>query len=87
MTTFRTLGRYSKLCALVVSFLLLASAALHAAPQESRYRVLRTIKLGGEGGWDYVTVDPDARRVYIPRGTHIMVVDEESGKLLDDITA
>jgi len=86
MMTFRVVDRYFMLGALAVSLLLLASAALHAAPQESGYRVLRTIKLGGEGGWDYVTVDPDARRVYIPRGTHIMVVDEDSGKLLDDIT-
>jgi DNA-binding beta-propeller fold protein YncE len=41
--------------------------------------------LGGEGGWDYVTVDPDARRIYIPRGTHIMVLDEASGKVIADI--
>lgn len=63
----------------------LTTAVLLAAPQDSGYRVIRTIKLGGEGNWDYVTVDADARRVYIPRSTHIMVVDEDSGKLVGDI--
>jgi YVTN family beta-propeller protein len=70
-------------CALGIA--LLVPPVFHAAPQDSGYRVLRTIQLGGEGGWDYVTVDPDAKRVYIPRGTHLMVVDEVSGKVVGDI--
>src|ERR1700719_2881230 len=70
---------------LVVAFLLLSPAASHAAPQDSGYRVLRAIHLGGEGGWDYVTVDSAARRVYIPRSTHILVVDADSGKQVGDI--
>ena len=65
--------------------LILSPAVFHAAPQDSGYRVIRTIHLGGEGGWDYVTVDPDARRIYIPRSTHIMVLDEDAGKLIADI--
>jgi len=70
---------------LAFALLLLTPAVFLAAPQDSGYRVIRTIKLGGEGNWDYVTVDADARRVYIPRSTHIMVVDEDSGKLVGDI--
>ncbi len=70
---------------LLFAVLLVSPAVFHAAPQGTGYRVLKTIHLGGEGGWDYVTVDADARRVYIPRGTHIMVVDEDSGKLIGDI--
>ncbi len=31
------------------------------------------VTLGGEGGWDYLTLDPDPRRLYISRGTHVMV--------------
>jgi len=74
--------------AILVAFplLLLSPVLVSAAPQDSGYKVIRTIKLGGEGNWDYVTVDGDARRVYIPRSTHIMVVDEDSGKLVGDIT-
>jgi DNA-binding beta-propeller fold protein YncE len=66
--------------------LLVMPSIFRAAPQDSGYRVLRTIHLGGAGNWDYVTVDADARRVYIPRSTHIMVIDEDSGKLVGDIT-
>jgi DNA-binding beta-propeller fold protein YncE len=70
---------------LAVALLLLSPTVFHAAPQDSGYRVLRSIHLGGDGGWDYVTVDSAARRVYIPRSTHIMVVDADSGKLVGDI--
>jgi hypothetical protein len=66
--------------------LLLSPGVFRAAPQNSGFRVLRSITLGGEGGWDYVTVDPDAKRIYVPRSTHIMVLDEDSGKLIGDIT-
>src|SRR5947209_6948900 len=49
------------------------------------YHVVTTHKLGGDGGWDYLTVDSDARRIYISRGTHVMVVDADSGKSVGDI--
>ena len=62
--------------------LLIVTAAL-AGP--SGYRVANSYKLGGEGGWDYLTVDSKARRVYISRGTHVMVVDSDSGVVVGDI--
>jgi DNA-binding beta-propeller fold protein YncE len=74
------------LCSFFILAFFFSPALVPAAPQGSSYRVIRTIHLGGEGNWDYVTVDADARRVYIPRSTHIMVVDEDSGKLVGDIT-
>src|SRR3984957_5232438 len=70
---------------LAITFASLYPAVFHAAPQASGYRVIRTIHLGGEGNWDYVTVDSDARHIYIPRSTHIMVLDEVTGKLIADI--
>src|SRR5712675_1265896 len=72
-------------CIFTFGLLILSPTVFHAAPQDSSYRVLRTIKLGGEGGWDYVTVDSAARRVYIPRSTHIMILDADSGKQVADI--
>lgn len=48
-------------------------------------RTLRTYKLGGEGGWDYLTCDSAARRLYISRGTHTLVVDADTGKVAGDI--
>jgi len=73
------------ICVLACGFLILSPIVEHAAPQRAGYRVIRTIPLGGEGGWDYVTVDSDSHRIYIPRGTHIMVLDEGTGKLIADI--
>ncbi len=69
-------------------WILLAIAApliVSAAPQGSTYKIVRRIPVGGEGGWDYIKVDPDARRLYVSRSTHMMVVDENSGKVLGDI--
>jgi DNA-binding beta-propeller fold protein YncE len=63
--------------------MLLISTLLNAGP--SGYHVTKTIKLGGDGGWDYLTVDAKARRVYISRGTHVMVVDADTGALVGDI--
>src|ERR1700686_3964415 len=47
--------------------------------------VIKTYKLGGEGGWDYLEIDPESHRLFISRGTHVIVVDAESGKPLGDI--
>src|SRR5580704_19350 len=62
--------------------MLLAAVALAAG---SGYHVVTTYKVGGDGGWDYLTTDAEARRVYISRGTHVMVLDADSGKSVGDI--
>ena len=64
-------------------FVSLGATAL-AAPGPG-YHVVNTYKLGGEGGWDYLTLDANARRLYISRATHVMVVDADSGKVVGDI--
>ena len=65
---------------------LLASVPLHAAPAASpSYHLIQKITLGGEGGWDYLIADADARRLYISRGTHVMVVNTDTYKLVGDI--
>jgi YVTN family beta-propeller protein len=56
-----------------------------AEPGDSPYKVLKKIKLGGEGSWDYLTLDPEARRLYITRGSHVMVMDVDSDKVVGDI--
>ena len=47
--------------------------------------VLSDIKIGGEGGWDYVTVDAAARRLYVSHATHVAVVDIDAMKIVGDI--
>ncbi len=49
------------------------------------YRVTKTFHVGGEGGWDYLTVDSQHKLLYVPRSTHTMVVDATSGKTVADI--
>jgi DNA-binding beta-propeller fold protein YncE len=62
---------------------LLASLALAAG--SSGYHVAKKTVLGGDGGWDYLTVDAKARRIYISRGTHVMVVDADTSAVVGDI--
>ena len=64
---------------------ILSFAALALAAAGPGYHVTTTYKVGGEGWWDYLTADSDARRVYISRGTHVMVIDADSGKPVGDI--
>jgi YVTN family beta-propeller protein len=49
------------------------------------YHVIKTYKLGGDGGWDYLTFDKTANRLFISRSTHVIVMDAESGKVVGDI--
>jgi YVTN family beta-propeller protein len=66
---------------------LVAGAAIYAGAPATAYKVIRRIPVGGDGGWDYLRVDPDAHRVYVLRGSHMMVVDEVSGKVIGDVPA
>ena len=68
-----------------ISILSLSLAAVAVAAAGPGYHVIKTYKLGGEGGWDYLTVDASARHFYISRGTHVIVLDADSGKNLGDI--
>ena len=52
---------------------------------QTRWDVKQTWKIGGEGAWDYVTVDSASRRLFVPRTTHTLVLDADSGKVLGDI--
>lgn len=72
--------------AFLLALLLVAAAGVYAVPQAGGYHVIRRMPIGGDGGWDYLRVDPDAHRLYVSRGTHMMVVDENSGKVIGDIT-
>lgn len=63
----------------------LGSAADAPSQQSSGYHVTKKFPLGGEGGWDYLLADSANHRLFISRGTHVMVVDMESGKVTGDI--
>jgi DNA-binding beta-propeller fold protein YncE len=50
-----------------------------AAADAGPLKVLNTFKVGGPGGWDYITVDPNARRLYVSHATQVMVLDADKG--------
>src|SRR5256885_2704096 len=62
---------------------LAAAATLFAAA--TGYHIVGEIQIGGEGGWDYLTVDSAARRLYVSHATHVAVVDLDSNKVIGDI--
>jgi len=59
--------------------------AVSAAPGASGYKVIKTVPISGEGGWDYVTVDSDARRVYVSHATQVVVLDADSYEVVGSI--
>ncbi|HLY03863.1 MAG TPA: YncE family protein [Candidatus Cybelea sp.] len=69
---------------LVVLAALLAGT-LAAAVLGANYHLAQTYVLGGSGGWDYLTYDAASNRLFISRGTHVMVVDPRTGKITGDI--
>jgi hypothetical protein len=64
--------------------LLLLAVSLPALAQ-TNWNVVKTFPIGGQGSWDYLTVDPATHRLFVPRSTHTMVIDADSGKTLGDI--
>jgi DNA-binding beta-propeller fold protein YncE len=56
-----------------------------AAEPESGYQLLNTIKVGGEGGWDYLTMDAASRRLYLSRSNRVIVVDVDKGKVVGEV--
>jgi len=57
-------------------------AVCHAQVQ---YRFLKEISIGGEGGWDDLSVDPAARRLYVTHATEVVVIDLETDKVVGEI--
>jgi DNA-binding beta-propeller fold protein YncE len=68
-------------------FVITLSIATSLSAQTSSYHITHTYTLGGDGRWDYVVPDPSNHRVFIARQTRVMVVDEDTGKLLGEVTA
>ena len=79
---------------LICRGLLLAASALLASTMttttafaaEGPFHVEHTWQIGGEGGWDYIAIDPQSDLLYITRGDHVQVINREKGKLVADIT-
>ncbi len=64
--------------------LLMTMGGVTALAAGADYKVVKTWKLGGDGGWDYLTADGHGR-LFISRATRVMVIDTGSGKQVGEI--
>jgi DNA-binding beta-propeller fold protein YncE len=75
----------SAVVAVFVSGLVSAVVCQAQSDTSAPFAVTNTLKIGGEGGWDYVRVDEEGKLLYLPRTTHTMVVETATGKVTGDI--
>src|SRR5437879_425234 len=70
-----------------LAVLMVGSAiALQNAAAGDAYKFLNEIPIGGEGGWDILTVDSAAKRLYLSHATKVVVVDLEKNAVAGEIT-
>jgi YVTN family beta-propeller protein len=73
----------------VAGLAVLGGALLCGAPivraADGPYHQLKEIAIGGEGGWDYLSVDPVARRLYVSHATKVVVVDIDKDAVVGEI--
>lgn len=74
------------MCSLLLAAIATLTSDLDAAQSGAgKYRVTKTIAVGGDEGWDYVTVDSAGRRVYVSHGSHVVILDADTDSVVGDI--
>src|SRR5437879_13121559 len=69
---------------IALSILIVAPGSLHGA--EGPYHFLKEIPVGGDGGWDYLSVDEAGRRLYVSHATKVVVLDLDKETVVGEIT-
>jgi hypothetical protein len=82
MTTRRKLA---SLLILAASGIVFTLSAVPKPVGPSEYRVVKTVPIPGDGFWDYVSMDSNARRIYISHGTRVQVLDADSFAIVGEI--
>jgi len=77
--------RAARVAIVATIFSLFASSQLFAQ-RAAPYHQIASYTLGGDGGWDYLALDSASHRLFVARNDRVMVIDESSGKLLNEIT-
>ncbi len=71
--------------ALAVTAILCLTVVSGLRAQQGPYHAGKEIPIGGEGGWDYLTVDPAAHRLYVSHATHVVVIDTQANTIVGDV--
>jgi DNA-binding beta-propeller fold protein YncE len=69
----------------VIALMCACAASVVHSQTPAPYRLSKSLKVGGDGGWDYLFADAEGRRLYVSRGTHVMVFDMDRDSLIGDI--
>jgi DNA-binding beta-propeller fold protein YncE len=70
---------------LTLAATILCSGPTPAALKAPAYHLVKEIPIAGDTGWDYLSIDAEARRLYVTHGSHIVVVDIDSNAIVGDI--
>lgn len=52
---------------------------------QANWSVTNTVHIGGDGAWDYLTIDPEGHRFFVTRSTHTQAIDGATGKVVGDV--
>lgn len=78
-------GRAESILALAVMLLAGLPASLPLRAADGPYQFVKQIPIGGEGGWDYLSIDSQARRLYVSHATRVVVVDLTKDEITGEI--
>jgi YVTN family beta-propeller protein len=62
-----------------------ATPSLAGGVAQPTYKVINQLKLGGTGGWDYLSFDAQRRHLFVSRGDHVLVIDVDANKQIGTI--
>jgi len=85
MRTPRALGLVPR-CLISTVFAALALALAAAVAAVPSYHVIQRISIAGDSGWDYIKADTAGRRLYVPHGIEVVVLDLDSGGIVGKVT-
>lgn len=84
--TMNTQRLFSTFAAVIASNLISLNAICCRAAEFAQYHFLTEIPVGGEGGWDYLSIDQAGRRLYVSHDTKVVVIDIDKNVVVGAIT-
>jgi YVTN family beta-propeller protein len=78
--------KFAFLLVALLGLVLVAPAVQNNAAKPGAYHLIKKIALGGEGGWDYLTMDPQSRLLYVTHATQVEVINVDTGVKGEPIT-